>query len=56
MNINNNTSNNHNNKIERKLYIFDYLFKFNYKNKFRCIPEIQKNDFIWMILNLKYHI
>ena len=46
MNINSNTGNNHNNKIERKLYIFDYLFKFNYKNKFRCIPEIQKNDFL----------
>ena len=30
---------------EIKLYIFDYLFKFNYKNRFRCISETQKNDF-----------
>ena len=28
-----------------KLYIFDYLFKFNYKNRFRCIADTPKNDF-----------
>ena len=30
---------------EIKLYIFDYLFKFNYKNRFRSIADIQRNDF-----------
>ena len=30
---------------EIKLFIFDYLFKFNYKNRFRCLTEIPKDDF-----------
>ena len=46
MNIKNNNNNAINKKIERKLYIFDYLFKFNYKNKFRCIPDTPKKDFL----------
>ena len=35
---------NNNNKV---LYIFDYLFKFNYENRFRCVPNTPKNDFIY---------
>ena len=46
VNINDN-NNDINKKNERKLYIFDYLFKFNYKNRFRCIPETPKNDFFY---------
>ena len=32
---------------ERELYIMDYLFKFNYKDRFRCISDIPKNDFFY---------
>ena len=45
VNINNNNDN-LNKKTERKLYIFDYLFKFDYNNRFRCIADSPRNDFI----------
>ena len=34
-------------KTERQIYIMDYLFKFNYKDRFRCITDIPKNDFFY---------
>ena len=44
--VNINNKDNLNKKSERKLYIFDYLFKFDYKNRFRCIADSPRNDFI----------
>ena len=32
---------------ERELYIMDYLFKFNYKDRFRCIADVPRNDFFY---------
>ena len=34
-------------KSERQLYIMDYLFKFNYKDRFRCIADAPRNDFFY---------
>ena len=34
-------------KSERQIYIMDYLFKFNYKDRFRCISEVPRNDFFY---------
>ena len=34
-------------KSERQIYIMDYLFKFNYKDRFRCISDIPKNDYFY---------
>ena len=34
-------------KTERQLYIMDYLFKFNYKDRFRCISDIPRNDYFY---------
>ena len=34
-------------KTERQIFIMDYLFKFNYKDRFRCITDIPKNDFFY---------
>ena len=36
-----------NKKCERQIYIMDYLFKFNYKDRFRCISEVPKNDYFY---------
>ena len=49
-NTNNNNNNNNNSPSknnERELYIMDYLFKFNYKDRFRCISETPRNDFFY---------
>ena len=34
-------------KTERQIYIMDYLFKFNYKDRFRCISDIPRNDYFY---------
>ena len=34
-------------KSERHIYIMDYLFKFNYKDRFRCIADVPRNDFFY---------
>ena len=34
-------------KSERQLYILDYLFKFDYKDRFRCISNEPRNDYFY---------
>ena len=34
-------------KSERQLYIMDYLFKFDYKDRFRCIADEPRNDYFY---------
>ena len=40
-----NDNDKNNKKTERQIYIMDYLFKFNYKDRFRCISDVPRNDF-----------